>query len=554
MHTKFFKQFRCIFLGLIFIGPFLFSQTSISIRTDQLAESKNELDRIFAALLNPKKKKLAIQFIKSRAKEWLPQFKKHLKSQDKTRITMSLYALQYCWGEDLESSILKHLIGRDATDRTLAWNALAKNLSEKELVKVIAPVIDKVDLQVCDIILSFLEFKKPDFERISKIMKNPRLRLSAGIFLPRYYSSSLTKDTRRLLAVGKEKEIIYALRSLISQSHDNEKVKAYTLKLLKHKSPDVRDIAAEYLRYFASKNDRQTISEYLTKETDIYVKSGLEEAMKAIDNREKLFKEGEFKKVELSNDPESSYTSLLKTLEENPTKMQRSYTLSLLPKVQPFEPRYTYTGEPLTSEQRLSQLRLKLVRKLAGYPVELETKVTSKRTVAHTVVAPVRNYIDKERDSYGRFIDPKKYKDNPFENSHHVGDDVAWTKSFEPVVAMAGGVVKMVMYGGESWGGIIILEHKNPKGEYFCSLYAHLGPLVTVEEGDVVKVGQKLASLGRDYTWESGGYMSHLHFGIHKGPFGIGHWITGYMSKENFGSKKHGWVDPQEFIPSYGKD
>ncbi|MCM8536260.1 MAG: peptidoglycan DD-metalloendopeptidase family protein [Lentisphaeraceae bacterium] len=533
--------------------PFLFAQNSISIRTDQLAESENELDRIFAALLNPKKKKLAIQFIQRRDKEWLPQFKKHLKSQDKTRITMSLYALQYCWGEDIASSILKHLVGRDATDRTLAWNALAKNLPEKELVKTIAPVIDKVDLQVCDIILSFLEFEKPSFKRISKIMRNPSLRLSAGIFLPRYYSSALTKDTLRLLAVKKDKEMIYALRSLISQSHDNEKVKAYALKLLKHKSPDVRDIAAEYLRYFASKKEHKEISGYLENEKDTYVKSTLLEVLLSIDQRSQSFKVGDFKKIDLPEKASDAYKRILAALDENPTEMQRRYSLNLLSKVQQLEPKYVYTGELLTSEQRVSQVRLKLIRRLAGYPVNLEIKNSSEPQIAKTIIAPVRNYIDKERDSYGRFIDPKKYKDNPFENSHHVGDDVAWAKSFEPVVAIADGVVKMVEYGSESWGGIVILEHKNPKGEYFCSLYAHLGPLVTVQEGDVVKLGKKLASLGRDYTWENGGYMSHLHFGIHKGAYGSGRWITGYMSKENFGSKKHGWVDPQEFIPSYGK-
>lgn len=44
----------------------------------------------------------------------------------------------------------------------------------------------------------------------------------------------------------------------------------------------------------------------------------------------------------------------------------------------------------------------------------------------------------------------------------------------------------------------------------------------------------------------TGGYVSHLHFGIHRTGFS-GNWITGYLSPQQF-EDDHSWIDPQPFI------
>ena len=99
-----------------------------------------------------------------------------------------------------------------------------------------------------------------------------------------------------------------------------------------------------------------------------------------------------------------------------------------------------------------------------------------------------------------------------------------------------------------SFGGLVILEHRDRDGEPFCSLYAHLSPFLCVEEGAPVEKGEKIGSLGRSYTFENGGYRAHLHFGIHRGPYGNGNWVTGYLRPERFQKGDHGWVDPQAFV------
>ena len=115
-----------------------------------------------------------------------------------------------------------------------------------------------------------------------------------------------------------------------------------------------------------------------------------------------------------------------------------------------------------------------------------------------------------------------------------------------PVIAIADGVVRYVEHT-VSWGGIVIIEHMNDKGEKFCSLYGHLDPLICVKPGQAVKAGRKIASLGRSYKWENGGYAAHLHFGIHLSEFS-NDWICGYISKNRFKMRNHKWTDPQKFI------
>jgi murein DD-endopeptidase MepM/ murein hydrolase activator NlpD len=207
-------------------------------------------------------------------------------------------------------------------------------------------------------------------------------------------------------------------------------------------------------------------------------------------------------------------------------------------------------------------------------------------------MAPVRDYFDPKRKSYGLHTEKKA---RAFGNSVHVGDDVAWLLDNRTVVAIGDGAVRRVSHV-QSWGYLVIVEHRLPADRFACSLYAHLAPSICVKPGDIVKKGQKIGSVGRSHTWENGGYWSHLHFGIHSGPYLDSHpvgrklsytlsngdevegriikrgdpfatvkvtykgesvtfevkqeasWICGYISRGYWKSGDHGWVDPQKFI------
>ncbi|MHC4514534.1 MAG: peptidoglycan DD-metalloendopeptidase family protein [Planctomycetota bacterium] len=101
----------------------------------------------------------------------------------------------------------------------------------------------------------------------------------------------------------------------------------------------------------------------------------------------------------------------------------------------------------------------------------------------------------------------------------HTGEDMAWFREGCSVFAIADGIVRMVQGAGGNWGFVLLVEHQREDGQYFCSLYGHLGWDVLVKPGDVVKKGQKIATVGLSCSVENGGYGAHLHFGVADGPF-----------------------------------
>ncbi|MBN2490124.1 MAG: peptidoglycan DD-metalloendopeptidase family protein [Planctomycetes bacterium] len=103
--------------------------------------------------------------------------------------------------------------------------------------------------------------------------------------------------------------------------------------------------------------------------------------------------------------------------------------------------------------------------------------------------------------------------------SGHAGEDIAWFREGASVFAVADGLVRMVQGAGGNWGFLVLVEHRLESGDYFCSLYGHLGWDILVKPGDIVSKGQKIATVGLSCSVENGGYGAHLHFGIADSPF-----------------------------------
>ena len=307
-----------------------------------------------------------------------------------------------------------------------------------------------------------------------------------------------------------------------------------------------------------------------------------------------IFGDGPAAAAAPSGNPESVYRTLADCVAAHPTAATRRMALERLRHAEPFEPFNRY-NDHLTDPRRGDALT-RLRRLLAGYPeAPGETAGPGDFPVARTLVPPVRDYFDPKRKSYGILIDPAG--GGPFAGKYHVGDDVAWHQDYETVVAIGDGVVRRVEMGRKSWGGWVVIEHKDLKGGRFCSLYGHLGALIRVKVGDEVGKGQKIGSVGMSYSQENGGFLAHLHFGIHNSaylvPDRVGeefrlpsresetvkavvtavneftveyrlpdgrvrsagrypNWATGYLDRESFNGP-HRWVNPQDFIRQYGK-
>ena len=72
------------------------------------------------------------------------------------------------------------------------------------------------------------------------------------------------------------------------------------------------------------------------------------------------------------------------------------------------------------------------------------------------------------------------------------------------------------------YGPMLILEHKNHEGGLFYTLYGHLSlqSIANIEEGQIVKAGQKIAKVGAPP--ENGNWPPHLHFQLILDLFDLG--------------------------------
>lgn len=123
----------------------------------------------------------------------------------------------------------------------------------------------------------------------------------------------------------------------------------------------------------------------------------------------------------------------------------------------------------------------------------------------------------------------------------HAGADVGWFRVGEPVYAVAAGVVRAsdgpdsIAAGWESdpgdlpgggiasqrpkmrWGNVVTIEHRLPDGEYFTTIYGHLGNDRLVVAGDLVEAGQPIGTIGKKDARINGGFDPHLHFAVRQG-------------------------------------
>lgn len=128
-------------------------------------------------------------------------------------------------------------------------------------------------------------------------------------------------------------------------------------------------------------------------------------------------------------------------------------------------------------------------------------------------------------------------------NLLHLGADVGWYRVGAPVHAVAAGVVRLsegpsLVSDKEkpgpnsrrnaqrrrrqprrtlTWGNRVIIEHRLPSGEYFTTVYGHLGSNRFVKAGDIVQAGQQVGTVGRKHFRINGGYEPHLHFAVRQG-------------------------------------
>jgi putative cell wall-binding protein len=130
-------------------------------------------------------------------------------------------------------------------------------------------------------------------------------------------------------------------------------------------------------------------------------------------------------------------------------------------------------------------------------------------------------------------------------NKYHLGDDVSALPG-TPVMAPANGTV-VGLYNFNSaynYGGIGVIEHTDSSGAKVVSVHGHLdGNTFQVQEGQEVVRGQLIGYIGDETT--NGGWVPHIHAGVHKGPHDPDNWnYWGYGSTAMMAE----WENPTQYI------
>jgi murein DD-endopeptidase MepM/ murein hydrolase activator NlpD len=144
----------------------------------------------------------------------------------------------------------------------------------------------------------------------------------------------------------------------------------------------------------------------------------------------------------------------------------------------------------------------------------------------------------------------------PFENPRknatlvHTGQDVGGCLDGAGLYAIGDGFVRFIATGSDC-GTLIVVEHRfaaaaaakdapDDRDAHLTAVYMHAGGTVFVEAGESVSTGQLLGTVGLSFSIENGGQFAHLHFGLYRGPFRVGHNYGYQPAAQELGS----WLGP----------
>lgn len=177
------------------------------------------------------------------------------------------------------------------------------------------------------------------------------------------------------------------------------------------------------------------------------------------------------------------------------------------------------------------------------------------------VQIPVENYYERQTlKGFGALTDRafheahrEQFPNNGFKNQftgYHAAVDVEFTDAASagrPVAVNAVADGTVVYVGSiDGYGGLIIIRHDGP--DPVTSLYGHLRLSDrTVQTGQRVATGHRLAYLGESFTADTSGARKHLHFGIHRGGAVD---VQGY--EPTVARLRAEWLDPNEWLTRQG--
>lgn len=167
-----------------------------------------------------------------------------------------------------------------------------------------------------------------------------------------------------------------------------------------------------------------------------------------------------------------------------------------------------------------------------------------------TVSISIADFYNRAtKKPFGIYITPQDSPVQPEKfTGYHTGADAETTPAEAntdvPVYAALDGTVHLADHVN-GYGGVITIW-STLDGTSITTLYGHLRiASFTVQAGDTVHAGEKIAVLGTGYSAETDGERKHLHFAVLPGHTAE---LRGYVQRQ---SELSLWLDPVAWLESY---
>lgn len=526
--------------------------------------ARDEVDAVMRKLEDPANHEAMARLLGHLGPAAVPRLLDYAKRDEPHLRATAMACLQFAWSPEARQAVESALEDEDAQVRRYAQSVFSRHFREAARADALDRMEHNPNAEIAGPALAERLSIAPNVERMREALTTGRLMSDLAPLLPRFHSPHLSAAALDYARDARESERPFLVAGLLHQGAADDATRAWVRAQLRAENSVLRDTAAEYLRWHGTELEREELQSALLKEKDAYTRASIAAALSAVSLRTELFAADD-PSAERDLSAVDSIEELIDCLREQRSPSLRAAAWRRFGELEPWTPYHSVLttvrdpGARLETREGVGWNRRK-ARAVASFcswvaaggdPPRRPDRNPPEPRPAEKFRAPVRDYFDPLRKSFGLYVDADVHADSPFAGSYHAGDDVAWDRPFETVAAIAGGVVRAAETAASTWGGLVVLEHRLEDGARLCSVYGHLGSWLAVQTGDSVSCGQKLGAIGRAYTHENGGYGAHLHFGIRRGGFGP-EVMRGYLSPELFDRPdRSGWEDPQAFLLTF---
>ncbi|MGY8688566.1 MAG: hypothetical protein ACKVHP_12645, partial [Verrucomicrobiales bacterium] len=199
-------------------------------------------------------------FVRERLKQLgmaaVPQLLNHLQSRELNERRAAIAALQMVWSKEAQSAVSALLTDEDGYLRSMALHLVQRHFPAQDQLRVLAPLAEKAqDPQIAGPALAAVLGQTPDSKLMLDSIKTKALWPSLHRLLPRYQETDFIAWSHRLLKDGTNAEQASAVVALIYQMDQSEETRGLLRTLLKDQKANLRDLAADYLRWHGTDAD-----------------------------------------------------------------------------------------------------------------------------------------------------------------------------------------------------------------------------------------------------------------------------------------------------------